>query len=155
MNFCLLPELQPRVRGWLLGSVDGKKKGLGPANYVKILGKRKGKRHLAKQLEQPATPSVHAPALTPSASQPAGLTDNPGHINSAAWTPTHPTQDLEANFQQAGGVLKEANTKLVDSFGDFSSIQPTVNFEQNSARLDDTEAASILQNSENTSSDKA
>lgn len=35
-------ELQPRVRGWLLGSIDGKKTGLVPANYIQIHGKRKG-----------------------------------------------------------------------------------------------------------------
>lgn len=37
-------ELQPRVRGWLLASVDGSTIGLVPANYVKILGKRRGRR---------------------------------------------------------------------------------------------------------------
>lgn len=35
-------ELQPQVRGWLLGSVDGVKVGLVPANYIKILGQREG-----------------------------------------------------------------------------------------------------------------
>lgn len=34
--------LQPRVRGWLLASLDGKTSGLIPANHVKILGKREG-----------------------------------------------------------------------------------------------------------------
>ncbi|XP_007576450.1 peroxisome biogenesis factor 13 [Poecilia latipinna] len=38
-------ELQPRVRGWLLASVDGQTTGLVPANYVKILGKRRGRKH--------------------------------------------------------------------------------------------------------------
>lgn len=38
----ILAELQPRVKGWLLGSVDGKNVGLVPANYVKVLGKRRG-----------------------------------------------------------------------------------------------------------------
>ncbi|XP_077545451.1 peroxisomal biogenesis factor 13 isoform X4 [Haemaphysalis longicornis] len=33
-------ELQPRVRGWLLASVDGTRVGLVPANYVKVLGAR-------------------------------------------------------------------------------------------------------------------
>ncbi|XP_053488982.1 peroxisome biogenesis factor 13 [Ictalurus furcatus] len=37
-------EQQPRVRGWLLASVDGQTTGLIPANYVKILGKRRGRR---------------------------------------------------------------------------------------------------------------
>jgi peroxin-13 len=30
-------ETQPRVRGWLLATIDGKRSGLVPANYVKIL----------------------------------------------------------------------------------------------------------------------
>ncbi len=38
-------EQQPRVRGWLLASMDGQTTGLVPANYVKILGKRRGRKH--------------------------------------------------------------------------------------------------------------
>uniref|UniRef100_A0A3P9MMU5 Peroxisomal membrane protein PEX13 n=1 Tax=Oryzias latipes TaxID=8090 RepID=A0A3P9MMU5_ORYLA len=38
-------EQQPRVRGWLLASVDGQTIGLVPANYVKVLGKRRGRKH--------------------------------------------------------------------------------------------------------------
>ena len=37
-------EQQPRVRGWLLASLDGQTTGLIPANYVKILGKRRGRK---------------------------------------------------------------------------------------------------------------
>ncbi|XP_035521317.1 peroxisome biogenesis factor 13 [Morone saxatilis] len=37
-------EQQPRVRGWLLASVDGQTTGLVPANYVKVLGKRRGRK---------------------------------------------------------------------------------------------------------------
>lgn len=33
------------MRGWLLASVDGQTTGLVPANYVKILGKRRGRKH--------------------------------------------------------------------------------------------------------------
>jgi peroxin-13 len=33
-------DSQPRVRGWLLASVDGQRSGLVPANYIKILGFR-------------------------------------------------------------------------------------------------------------------
>jgi peroxin-13 len=32
------------VRGWLLASLDGQTTGLIPANYVKILGKRRGRK---------------------------------------------------------------------------------------------------------------
>ncbi|XP_034041022.1 peroxisome biogenesis factor 13 isoform X2 [Thalassophryne amazonica] len=38
-------EQQPRVRGWLLASMDGQTTGLVPANYVKVLGKRRGRKH--------------------------------------------------------------------------------------------------------------
>ena len=41
-------ELQPRVKGWLLASVDGQKTGLIPGNYVKVLGKRQGTRKQAQ-----------------------------------------------------------------------------------------------------------
>lgn len=34
---------QPRIRGWLLGTIDGSSEGIVPANYVKILGLRRGK----------------------------------------------------------------------------------------------------------------
>ncbi|XP_061546243.1 peroxisome biogenesis factor 13 isoform X1 [Phycodurus eques] len=37
-------EQQPRVRGWLLASLDGRTTGLVPANYVKVLGKRRGRK---------------------------------------------------------------------------------------------------------------
>ncbi|KAL9980486.1 hypothetical protein ACROYT_G009086 [Oculina patagonica] len=35
---------QPRIRGWLLGTVDGSSEGIVPANYVKILGLRRAKK---------------------------------------------------------------------------------------------------------------
>ncbi|KAH0622880.1 hypothetical protein JD844_025705 [Phrynosoma platyrhinos] len=37
-------EQQPKIRGWLLASRDGQTTGLVPANYIRILGKRKGRR---------------------------------------------------------------------------------------------------------------
>lgn len=38
-------EHQPKIRGWLLASLN-EQIGLVPANYIKILGKRKGRRHV-------------------------------------------------------------------------------------------------------------
>lgn len=44
-NLFLAPkDLQPQVRGWVLAS-NGKEMGLVPANYLKILGLRKGSSH--------------------------------------------------------------------------------------------------------------
>ncbi|WAR24245.1 PEX13-like protein [Mya arenaria] len=42
-NILVAPkELQPRMKGWLLASVDSKTIGIVPANYVKVLGRRRG-----------------------------------------------------------------------------------------------------------------
>ena len=35
-------QRQPRIRGWLLASVDGNSKGIVPANYIKVGGYFKG-----------------------------------------------------------------------------------------------------------------
>lgn len=43
-SLSLSSEQQPKVRGWLLASLDGQTTGLIPANYVKILGKRRGRK---------------------------------------------------------------------------------------------------------------
>jgi len=36
-------ELQPKIRGWIMGTRDGKTTGYLPANYVKVLGLRRGR----------------------------------------------------------------------------------------------------------------
>ncbi|NWV22149.1 PEX13 protein, partial [Origma solitaria] len=54
-------EQQPKIRGWLLASYDGQTTGLVPANYIKILGKRRGRRtvDLERITEQrPAFPNT-------------------------------------------------------------------------------------------------
>jgi len=47
-------ELQPHIRGWLLASVNGHKTGIVPANYVRVLGKRKGTRHSERNQAEPS-----------------------------------------------------------------------------------------------------
>jgi peroxin-13 len=47
MSMCLphiflYVEYQPKIRGWLLGSIDGLTQGIMPANYLKIMGKKQG-----------------------------------------------------------------------------------------------------------------
>ncbi|XP_048762169.2 peroxisomal membrane protein PEX13-like isoform X2 [Ostrea edulis] len=54
-------EIQPRMRGWLLASVDGKKVGIIPANYVKVLGKKRG----AKTQTQSVPGGVSGPTTVP------------------------------------------------------------------------------------------
>lgn len=68
--FLLRSEQQPRVRGWLLASVDGQTIGLVPANYVKVLGKRRGRKHaemerLAQVQQGGAQASQTAQGLSP------------------------------------------------------------------------------------------
>ncbi|KAA8584083.1 hypothetical protein FQN60_015291 [Etheostoma spectabile] len=59
-------EQQPRVRGWLLASLDSQTTGLVPANYVKVLGKRRGRKYAemerlaqVQQGSAQASPAAH------------------------------------------------------------------------------------------------
>jgi len=52
--FCITVELQPCIRGWLLASTDGQKTGIIPANYVQVLGKRRGTKHSERHLAKPS-----------------------------------------------------------------------------------------------------
>lgn len=58
-------EQQPKIRGWVLASRDGQATGLVPANYIKILGKRRGTKvsALASIEEQQPTLTDRTPAL--------------------------------------------------------------------------------------------
>jgi len=49
-------ELQPRMRGWVLASIDGKTTGIVPLNYIKFLGRRPGRRST-----QPSVPPLQQP----------------------------------------------------------------------------------------------
>lgn len=82
-------EQQPRVRGWLLASVDGQTIGLVPANYVKILGKRRGRKHAemerlaqAQQENAQASQTAHAAHLQLNPAQ--GFTPGLGSASTSA-----------------------------------------------------------------------
>ncbi|XP_078675547.1 peroxisomal membrane protein PEX13-like [Branchiostoma floridae x Branchiostoma belcheri] len=65
-------DLQPKVRGWLLASLDGQSSGLVPANYITIMGKRRGRKHVLqeqKQQEQEPLEQVQAQAAAASPGQ--------------------------------------------------------------------------------------
>ncbi|XP_039511208.1 peroxisome biogenesis factor 13 [Pimephales promelas] len=93
-------EQQPRVRGWLLASVDGQITGLVPANYVKVLGRRRGRKHA--ELEriaqaQQAAQNLPAPQIALAAvSLP----------NSRLTVPTtsHPDDLLESVYGETQGL---------------------------------------------------
>lgn len=106
-------EQQPRVRGWLLASLDGQTTGLVPANYVKVLGKRRGRRQ-AEMEQQQMNASLH-PVQTPAALQPDIQT-------SAARQPQPGTSQAQNVTLQPGGteelleeVYREAPNSTVPS----------------------------------------
>ena len=66
------------MRGWLLACVDGQTTGLVPANYVKVLGKRRGRKQAEMErlaqvqtglaAEQQSNPGQGAASAAPAAS---------------------------------------------------------------------------------------
>lgn len=82
-------EQQPRVRGWLLASVDGQTTGLVPANYVKVLGKRRGRKHaemerLAQVQQGDTQASQTALAAHPESNPALGFTPSLGSAPTSA-----------------------------------------------------------------------
>ncbi|XP_037639102.1 peroxisome biogenesis factor 13 [Sebastes umbrosus] len=82
-------EQQPKVRGWLLASMDGQTTGLVPANYVKVLGKRRGLKHAEMerlaQVQQENTQASQATLAAHPQSNPAqGFTPNLGSVSTEA-----------------------------------------------------------------------
>jgi len=79
-------ELQPNVRGWLLACVSGTQKtGLVPANYVKVMGKRRGKQ--AGESPRPAPAGQSAPLNRPIPQQ-QSETDLAQQFNAASSVPS-------------------------------------------------------------------
>ncbi|XP_009990046.1 PREDICTED: peroxisome biogenesis factor 13, partial [Tauraco erythrolophus] len=74
-------EHQPKIRGWLLASYDGQTTGLVPANYIKILGKRRGRRtadlqRIAEQRPAFTSTSVRGSAATVTSEQQEAALDS-------------------------------------------------------------------------------
>ncbi|XP_041484018.1 peroxisomal membrane protein PEX13-like isoform X1 [Lytechinus variegatus] len=105
-------DQQPKVRGWLLASKGGEKIGLVPANYVKILGKRRGRKYAPTTQEgnplnssqsmphlpvnQPSISASGSPgkAMTASNLQSSQSSTDFGHAFTASSTPG----DMESSF---------------------------------------------------------
>lgn len=98
-------ELQPRVRGWLLASLDGQTTGLVPANYVKVLGKRRGRRLAEMEAQQMNASLQHV--QPPATVQPVTQTH-------AAQQPPGPS-DLTSPLGESRGLLEEAFGETPDS----------------------------------------
>ena len=108
-------ELQPRVRGWLLASVDGKTTGLIPANHVTVLGKRRGT-NSAGQAQQPQLPPSDSgislsQAYNNSVSD-SGISLSQAYNNSVPQLPQQPAANLENEFDSMFGVnhMPSSNT---------------------------------------------
>ncbi|XP_075059963.1 peroxisome biogenesis factor 13 [Mixophyes fleayi] len=88
-------EQQPKIRGWLLGSLDGQTTGFVPANYVKILGKRKGRKATEKREEEQPLPNTSP--LT-RATAVATLEEQEAALESVFVETSNPTCDIEPNI---------------------------------------------------------
>lgn len=75
--------------------MDGQKKGFVPVNYVKIVGKRKGKRHAPSDTPVGATANPQVPLGIPSVQEPAW---------NASLGSVCSSQDLESAFSQTQTV---------------------------------------------------
>lgn len=116
-------EQQPRVRGWLLASVDGQTTGLVPANYVKVLGRRRGRKHAdlerlapAQQAAQnlPASEiALNTTSTSASSSTPAfhGLSD-PDELLESVYGETH---DLHTVLEEQPSTNNSRNNVDITS----------------------------------------
>ena len=100
------------MRGWLLASTDGQKAGLLPANYVRILGKRRG--------TPPPPAAGHSPA--PASTNPAQL--GPAHIQAAANQQPglkNVPSAAAASYEMPYGNSLSGLDELAGSLGDFEA----------------------------------
>ncbi|XP_063774296.1 peroxisome biogenesis factor 13 [Pseudophryne corroboree] len=88
-------EQQPKIRGWLLGSLDGQTTGFVPANYIKILGKRKGRKAEEKRQEQQPLPSK--PPLSGAAAV-TTLEEQEAALESVFVETSNPACDIDGNI---------------------------------------------------------
>ncbi|PIK49212.1 putative peroxisomal membrane protein PEX13 isoform X2 [Apostichopus japonicus] len=108
-------ELQPNIRGWLLASVDGEKVGLVPGNYIKVQGRRKGRKHTMqpggeRQIVSSSSSIPPIPGDTGATAQPAGL---PGDVTSgtnlsSSWNEwSAPKTDQESQLSAFNEIYQE------------------------------------------------
>lgn len=91
------------MRGWLLASVDGKKTGLVPANYIKLLGRQHGSRHQAvtQPLPLPTLPTTMS-STTPNFSFAPPISSVAPTISSLASSALKPSLPGGARAAEAG-----------------------------------------------------
>ena len=101
LTFVVISELQPRMRGWLLASVDSKV-GIIPANYVKILGKRRGTKSSARVQHQNDTTSPPSGEMSTAASANVGISQKLQKPNERSGDDLQ-VDPIEAAFYQNNG----------------------------------------------------
>ncbi len=125
------------MRGWLLASVDGQQMGIIPANYVKILGKRRGTKNNPSQRNS----NQNLPAL------PQPSTNN----SSSAWDQTWPNNPTpsssSANIFEPSSSSNQAqnNGSLDNAQALFQEAELSSEFENQL----DKNAGAIASNSSN------
>lgn len=94
------PELQPRMRGWVLASIDGKTTGIVPLNYIKFLGRRPGRRSTQPPAAPPQQTTLqnNLPAFESAFSGPGGSGDGA--------VPSFETDNIEGLWE---GVFTQKN----------------------------------------------
>ncbi|XP_038057859.1 peroxisomal membrane protein PEX13-like isoform X1 [Patiria miniata] len=113
-------EMQPKVRGWVLASVDGQSTGLVPANYIKILGKRRGQKSLAGLEVQPGE-STQQPETIPEKPVVVSSTGQPGSTGQ----PALPTTQSELNLAAFDKAFTEAPSSSQAAEGAVQSSMDT------------------------------
>ncbi|XP_055018980.1 peroxisome biogenesis factor 13 isoform X2 [Boleophthalmus pectinirostris] len=115
-------ELQPRVRGWLLASSDAQTTGLVPANYVKVLGKRRGRRQVEMEAQQMNAPIQPATAVQPNIETSTTLHPGLPTTQAQAQNVTSNLGQTEEQLEQVYGEAPNTNIPTVINIEDKNEL---------------------------------
>ena len=108
------------MRGWLLACVDGQKIGIVPANYVRVMGKRRGRKSVAVVINQKEQLAITSQKVTESGSEnmptlsPQTLEQTYAEVNVEQFNSNNP---LTANVSDrtAGEILDQSEKHVMNS----------------------------------------
>ncbi|XP_062604137.1 peroxisomal membrane protein PEX13-like [Saccostrea cucullata] len=129
-------EIQPRMRGWLLASVDGQKVGIIPANYVKVLGKKRGTKHQTQSV--PSNTGVPPATAVTSASTPDLLS---GTSTCCKKTGAQSSNSENVPIKPAASApcLDSVNSLEVENNSSFSNLEDAFSNDSNSGSKSNSE----------------